>query len=349
MILIGKTGWGNLLDARAIRDRVGVATEDQDIVMVTTLSLGDDVEGDALLNGGINLEVSGDLTRLQGSEDGLGILLADADNGSVVLASTTQGTGERAGLVVVDDGTNSTGSLGADGLSTKGALTTADEGNVAGELSGVVRGLAAQVADDDERGRDIAAGGVGHGPGRDLGTVNSEGAISGGVGLGEGLLGDVVVVKATERVDEEVDGGVVASAAKGAGAVVGISNVLEPLGPGKEAVDVDGLLELLGRDKLLAARREAMVLVMPLAVVLAVVLAMVLAMVLATRNGQGGQRQSGDESSGSLHLGGLMRGIDEGRGGEEENRSCLTPLVWDPTIFVLVLCAGRGDGRGEPW
>lgn len=205
-----------IVNTGAGRDGIGVTTNDKDVVVITTLGLGDDVVVDTLLNGGIDVEGSLDGASRESLEDGGGVLLADTHNRGVVLEGGAEGASKRASNVVVDDDASGTGSLGAQRLLSEGASATGHKGDLAGNLGGVVGGSAAKVGNGNEVGGNLTAGGVGHDGGGDIGTANSEGGGTLGEDLGEGLLHDIVVVEALEGVVDVVNSGVVTAATESA-------------------------------------------------------------------------------------------------------------------------------------
>ena len=232
-----------------------MTTDDEDVVVVTALGLGNDVEGDTGLGDGVNLELRVDLlASLDGGNESSSVLLADTENGGVVLEGLAKGTRERAGDVVVDEKTDGASLLGGKGLGTEGALATGDEDDVAGSLSRVVGSGAAKALGINDGASGSAGGGVGHDLDVDLLAVDAQGAGTGRVGLGKGLLVDVIVAGVLEGVVEEVDGGVVAGAAKDTGALVGIGNVLELLGTGADVLLGDQVLQSVGADIGLSGR-----------------------------------------------------------------------------------------------
>lgn len=226
-----------------------MTTENQNVVMVSTLGLSNDIVVDTLLDNGVDDEISSDLTGLKLLENRGSILLADAQNRGVFPERSTEGTGDGARLVVVDDGTSSASRLGVEGLSAKVAGTTADEGNVALDLGRIVLNITTQVVNLDQRSRNLTSRRVCHGIRRHILSVHREGTIGLSEDLGEGLLDDIEVVKAVERVVQPIDGGVVAARAESAVAAVLVGKVLQLLGSGEEGVESDELLELLRVDE----------------------------------------------------------------------------------------------------
>jgi len=240
-----------IVDARPVRDRVGVSTKNHHVVVIALLGLSNDVEGDPVLDHGLHLQVSLHLTSLQSSKNGLSCLLGDADNGNIAVRSLSEGAADGALSVVVNHRRTSARSLGRGRLGAKGALATGDERDLAGDLSWVVLGVAAQIGHLDKVGVDIAGRGVGHDVCVDVGSIHAQGSRARRKELNKGLLSHGVVVECAERVEQVVDGAVVAGRAEGAVAAIAVSDGLELAGSGHEAVDGDLRLELLGSDELL--------------------------------------------------------------------------------------------------
>lgn len=234
----------NLLDTRASSNGVGVSSNDKDVVVVTLLGLSNDVEGDTVLDGSVDLEVNGDIASLSLGKDSLTGFLADTDNGSKVTEGLTKSTAQLAGNVIVDDDSGSSGLLTVGRLGGEGTFSTLDEDDLVLGLSREIAGLTSEVGGNDKSTRCLTSGGVGHDGGSDVLTVSLEGGSTGRVQLSEGLLLDIVVLEGLEGVVEVVDSGVVALASEDTGVVVGVSDVLKLLGIGHETLEADVLLEL---------------------------------------------------------------------------------------------------------
>lgn len=114
----------HLLDTRAGNHRVGVTSHNKDVVVVTLLGLGNDIVADTVLSDSINVKVDGDLASLELLEDGLALLLADADDGGVIAESSAERATQAAGDVVVHDDAGGTGLLGIGRLLGKGTLAS---------------------------------------------------------------------------------------------------------------------------------------------------------------------------------------------------------------------------------
>ncbi|TKW49502.1 hypothetical protein CTA1_1339 [Colletotrichum tanaceti] len=240
----------DLLDTGSGKDGVGVASNHQDVVVVSATRLGDDVVVDAVLDDGDDVEVDRDLlARGEGGGVGQPRVAGDAHDGGVRVGGGAEGPGEGPDVVVVDDGGDGAGGLCVGGLDGEVAAASRHERHGAGDVGGEIGGLAAEVGGGDEgRPGHVAGGRVGHGAGVDGGAGDAEGRLGAGEALGEGLLVDVEVVELLELLDQPVDGGVVAAAAKGAVALVRVGHVLQLLGAGEQVLDRDELLKLLGLD-----------------------------------------------------------------------------------------------------
>lgn len=244
-----------VVDTGASSDRVGVSSNDKNVVVVTLLGLSNDVEGNTVLDSGVDLEVNLDLAGLGLGKDSLTRLEADADNGGKVAKGLTKSTAQLASDVVVDNDGGSSGSLAVGGLGGESTLSSLNKDNLALGLGGEIAGLTSEVGGNDERTRSLTSGGVGHDSGSNVLAVGLEGGGTSRVQLSEGLLLDIVVVEGLEGVVEVVDGGVVTLASKDTGVVVGLCNVLELLGTGHKTLEGDVLLELeLVDERLLGGR-----------------------------------------------------------------------------------------------
>jgi hypothetical protein len=119
-------------------DGVSVATELNNVVLVTTTSSSKNVGGGTVLKDGVDVEGGEDWTGLDVGEKGLTSLLGDTGNWDVWSLWARWGTessGELTGGVVVDDSTLSTGSASKSDLETELAGTTGDQSDLASGLS----------------------------------------------------------------------------------------------------------------------------------------------------------------------------------------------------------------------
>ncbi len=208
-------------------DGVRVATEVDDIAVVTGFGLSDHV------GGGDDVEdnVDGCDLLTAGSDRGsetLTIGLSDTDGRGVVTPGTESTSNDTNWLVVVDDGTDGTGSLRIGDLLREWASSTHDEGNVASNVSTEISGVTADVGDVGDGCSDGPFGGEGHDLARNCGTV--DGDIPGGGGDIE-ILGViiVVVIVLAQVLQDPGDGGLVSLRADNTSAVAGreLRKVLE--------------------------------------------------------------------------------------------------------------------------
>lgn len=211
-----------------------MATDDENVVGVTLLGLSDDVLGGAVLDDSVDVQVCESTALLDETEQSLANLERDTGGGRVLTLGTgdsTEGTGEGAVDVVVDDSTGSASGASESGLETEFARATGDESNVAGNLSRVVGGVATQVVDGNERSVDCAIGGVGEECSGLALIVDRQSSVTTRVGLNKVLVLDSVIpVELCDSVEEVLCGSVVADAAEDSVSLRGcVGNVLELL------------------------------------------------------------------------------------------------------------------------
>lgn len=142
--------------------------------MVTLLCLSNDVKVDAVLSNGINVNFDSDVASLESSNNRRGILLANANNRSIVAKGSTESTGQRARDVVVNDGSSSTSLLGVDGLLGKGTLSSRDESDVALDLGRKISSVATKAVNLDERTLGLATRSIGQDLSGDIVASNVE-------------------------------------------------------------------------------------------------------------------------------------------------------------------------------
>jgi hypothetical protein len=188
-----------VVDTGASSHRVGVSTNDKDVVVVTLLGLSNDVKGNAILDGSVDLEVNVDLSSLNLGEDSLTILKADANNGSKVAKGLTKSTAQLASNVVVDNDGSSASSLAVGRLGRESTLSSLNKDNLASRLGGEITGLTSEVGGNNERTRSLTSGGVGHDGGSNVITVSLEGGGTGRVQLSKGLLLDIVEYRSARQ------------------------------------------------------------------------------------------------------------------------------------------------------
>lgn len=226
-------------------DGIGVATEVDDVVVVTSLGLSNDVGG----GGDVEDDVDGGDLGSASSDGGLDASSVSVGNtdGGWVITLASKSTGNNTCLVVVDDGTDGTGSLGVGGLRSESTSSTLDQGNLARNVSWVISSVATNVGDVDDWASDSSSGGEGHDLGWKGGTV--DGDISTGCGDIEvlGVVGVVVIVW-LQVVKNPLDGGLVSLRSDDTGAVAG-GELGEILKLGSELLE-GLLLDVLGESLL---------------------------------------------------------------------------------------------------
>lgn len=205
-----------VVDTWAGLDGIGVASQVDDVVVVTSLGLSNDVGG----GGDIKNDVDGSdlgLTSLDRCLDGLSVSVGDT-NGGWVITLAPKSSGNNTGLVVVDDGPDGTSSLGVGSLSTESASSTLDQGNLARDASWEVSSVATKVGNVDNVLSDGSSSGEGHDLTWDRLAV--DGNISGGGGDIEvlGVIGVVVIVW-LQVVKNPLDGGLVSLRSDNTGTV----------------------------------------------------------------------------------------------------------------------------------
>lgn len=191
---------------------VGVATDHEHVVLVSTFGLGDDIVVGPILANGLDEYYGGD----RGGAVGLGEeiitgLLGDPNDRGVVAVGSKR-TGETlAGDIVVDDGGGSTSGLGVEGLNGKGAGASGNERDIARDTSREISDLASQAVHLDN----IALNIVRRWPirqvvGRDIFAGNGELDGGGSKQLDEGLLVNlpVVVAETLQALEEPFRGAV---------------------------------------------------------------------------------------------------------------------------------------------
>lgn len=205
-----------IVDTWANLDGVRVATKVDDVVVVASFRLSNDVGG----GGDVEDDVDGGDLLSSSSDGGLkagSISVADTDGGWVVTLAS-ESTGSNTWLVVVDDGTDGTGSLSVGGLLSESASATLDQGNLARNASWEISSVATKVGNVDEITSDLSSGREGHDLGWKGGTVDGDVSTGGGDIEVLGVVGVVVIVW-LQVVKNPLDSGLVSLRADNTGAV----------------------------------------------------------------------------------------------------------------------------------
>lgn len=234
-----------------------MGTEGELVVLVTALAGGQDVVGGDDLNVSQDVQRGSQLsTRGELGEVCLSLRLGNADSGDIGAFLARRGAksaGHGGGDVVVDDSSDGTCTTSESRLQAEVTATTGDKGDVAGQVSWVVRCFASEVADGDQWGSNDASSRVG---------VLEEGAVDGLSAngeavdcaanlniVGEGLKSDIVVRGGLELLLQPVDGVVVGFATHNPVTVrVAVGEVLKLLSTSQQLLRGDVGLELPLRD-----------------------------------------------------------------------------------------------------
>lgn len=241
-----------VVDARAVVHAVEVGAHHDDVVGVTGLGLGGDVEGLAGLHRLVEDELHRHWAVGHLGEQGLARRLRDAGRRSGRRVDSTEGAVEGAGGVVVDDDGGGADLVGHLCLLREGAGATADERDLAGEVGPTVGSRVTALHVDGRRGeftRDAAGAGalaVAHRVVLDRPAAWCDLGEAGRVDL---LVEEVEVLTlraVTGRAELLLDvgpGGLVAGGAGAAVAVVGVGDALEGLEVAHDALGGDSIGE----------------------------------------------------------------------------------------------------------
>lgn len=246
-----------IVDTRAGGDRVQVSTEDDDVVGVALLGLGNDVPGLTLLIDGVDEQLDREsLTSAEAGLPGLTDLKRDGANGgneANVLEAESGASDGVTGLVVVEDDAN--GTLGSSKLQLlrDGTSTSLDEGELARSINALpLVSEAARTADVINRGvNELGGDTLSRGRGV-VGQSNDDNVLAirtsnrNIVELDEGMV-EVLDPRvdgggetSLNALQDEVRGGLVARVAVGTVAAVVTGDLVEvpevTLNPGKPSV-----------------------------------------------------------------------------------------------------------------
>lgn len=225
-------------------DGVGVAANVNNVVVVTSLGLSNDVGG----GGNVEDDVDGGDLRSAGSDrclEALSVGVGNSNSGWVITLAS-KSSGNNTWLVVVDDGTDGTGSLSVGSLSTEGASSTLDQSNLARDLSWEIGSVATKVGNVDNVGSNLSSGGEGHDLRWELLSVDGDISRGGGDIEVLGVVGVVVIVW-LQVVKNPLDGGLVSLRSDDTGTVAGreLGEVLKLVSKLLEGLLLDVVGELL--------------------------------------------------------------------------------------------------------